>query len=142
MFLVLAESHKLKHRLLPSKASAGSWRNCFCLAGNTIYTEVGDKRCHARENKDRNNILREISKIIVKVNTKASTWRLQAGVEHNDSASDLSERELRAGGRHLCHRNCSGEHCVGADGLAKFRAYLIFVTDTTDGVCVKKSCPV
>ena len=49
MFLVLAESRKFKHRLLPSKASAGSWRNCFCLARNTIYSEVGGKHCQKKQ---------------------------------------------------------------------------------------------
>ena len=33
--------------------------------------------------------------------------------------------------------------CSVADGNdANADAYLIFVTDTTDGVCVKKNCPV
>ena len=31
---------KLYFRLLPPEASAGSWRNRFCLAGNPVHTEV------------------------------------------------------------------------------------------------------
>ena len=61
-------------------------------------------------------------------------------------AGTLSKRKKAdEEGRRLC--NCAQQIVRGTKKISDpyfgwFGAYLIFVTDTTDGVCVKKNCPV